>query len=367
MDRVEDGAIAFASPSARRIAACFSPSAVSTAACFCALGGQDLRLLLALGGEDRGAAVALGAHLLLHRLLDVPRRVDRLDLDAVDADPPLAGRLVEHAAQLGVDVLAAGQRVLERQRRRSRCAASSPSAARSPAAGWRSRRWPTAASVTVKYRTVSICDDDVVLGDHRLGREVDDLLAQVDQRLQRSMNGMRIVRPGLERAAVAAEALDDAGPRLGIDRGSCARTTISRNDDHDDRDDCSEPWPSAPIRLTSAVAPLISTTSTRSPALDHLVVVVAARGPHLARRSSRSRRPRRWRSARARSPACRRAPRRRSGSAAACAGGGGRSGAATEQRSARDRRRTRSQEQRRPRRAGSTTAASAAPTANGAR
>ena len=40
-----------------------------------------------------------------------PRRIDRLDLDAVDADAPLAGRLVEHAAQLRVDVVAAGQRL----------------------------------------------------------------------------------------------------------------------------------------------------------------------------------------------------------------------------------------------------------------
>jgi hypothetical protein len=50
--------------------------------------------------------VAVGAHLLLHRVLDRPRRVDRLDLDAVDADPPLAGRLVEHAPQLAVDLVA---------------------------------------------------------------------------------------------------------------------------------------------------------------------------------------------------------------------------------------------------------------------
>jgi hypothetical protein len=57
-----------------------------------ALGGEDLRLLDALGGEDRRAPVALGAHLLLHRLLDRRRRVDRLDLDAVDADPHLPVR-----------------------------------------------------------------------------------------------------------------------------------------------------------------------------------------------------------------------------------------------------------------------------------
>ena len=80
-----------------------------------ALGGEDLRLLLTFGGQDRRAAVALGAHLLLHRGPDVRRRVDRLDLDAVDADAPLARRLVEHDAQLGVDVLARGQRRLQRQ------------------------------------------------------------------------------------------------------------------------------------------------------------------------------------------------------------------------------------------------------------
>src|SRR3954464_10402916 len=79
-----------------------------------ALGGEDLRLLYALGGQDRSALVAVRAHLLLHRLLDRRRRVDGLQLDAVDADAPLAGRLVEHATQLGVDAVARRQRVLER-------------------------------------------------------------------------------------------------------------------------------------------------------------------------------------------------------------------------------------------------------------
>ncbi len=62
------------------------------------LGLQDRGLLLALGGEDRSAALALGLQLLLHRLLHRCRRIDGLQLHAIDADPPLARGLVEHPA-----------------------------------------------------------------------------------------------------------------------------------------------------------------------------------------------------------------------------------------------------------------------------
>src|SRR3954451_5993145 len=82
------------------------PLGLQDRALLLALRGEDLRLLDALGGEDRSALVAVGAHLLLHRVLDRPGRVDRLDLDAVDPDPPLPGRLVEDAAQLAVDLVA---------------------------------------------------------------------------------------------------------------------------------------------------------------------------------------------------------------------------------------------------------------------
>src|SRR5215831_4766874 len=71
-----------------------------------ALRGQDLRLLHALSVQNRGPLVALGTQLLLHRILDRRRRIDRLQLDPVDADPPLPGRLVEHTAQLAVDLVA---------------------------------------------------------------------------------------------------------------------------------------------------------------------------------------------------------------------------------------------------------------------
>src|SRR5438105_9290374 len=65
-----------------------------------ALRGQDLGLLDAFGIQDRRPLVAVRPHLLLHRLLDRGRWIDRLQLDPVDADPPLPRRLVEHAAEL---------------------------------------------------------------------------------------------------------------------------------------------------------------------------------------------------------------------------------------------------------------------------
>jgi hypothetical protein len=67
---------------------------------------EDLRLLEALGREDRRALVTVGTHLLFHRVFDGRRRVDRLQLDAVHLDAPLAGRFVEHDPQLRVDLLA---------------------------------------------------------------------------------------------------------------------------------------------------------------------------------------------------------------------------------------------------------------------
>ena len=57
-------------------------------------------------------------------------------------------------------------------------------------------------------------DHEVVLGDHRLRREGDDLLAQVDQRLDAVDERDDEREPGVQRALVAAEALDDARARL---------------------------------------------------------------------------------------------------------------------------------------------------------
>ena len=68
-----------------------------------AFGLEDLRLLgalrlqdgglpLSFGLEDFGALLALGLHLTAHRLHEIRRRHDILDLDAVDLDTPRTDR-----------------------------------------------------------------------------------------------------------------------------------------------------------------------------------------------------------------------------------------------------------------------------------
>ena len=112
------------------------PSASRMAASPVALGPQDGGLALALGGLDRGLGVALGhvdgrllvalgledlGPLLLVGLLlqgqgleDLRRRRDLDDLDAADADAPLVGDDLHLLLDVGVDALALGQRLVER-------------------------------------------------------------------------------------------------------------------------------------------------------------------------------------------------------------------------------------------------------------
>ena len=75
--------------------------------------GEDGRLLLTLRRQNGSALIPLGAHLLFHRLLHAVGGVDRLELDPVDPDAPLAGRLVQDPAQLGVDAVPRGEGLLQ--------------------------------------------------------------------------------------------------------------------------------------------------------------------------------------------------------------------------------------------------------------
>ncbi len=175
-----------------------------------ALGGEDRGLLDALGREDRGAAVALGAHLLLHRLLDGPGRLDGLELDAVDADAPAARGLVEHGAQLRVDLVAGGQDLLQRE--------SADDVAQRGDGELLDRLQRVGdlvgGGLRVRDREVDDrvdADDEVVLGDHGLRRERDDLLAEVDQRPHAVDERDEQGEARVQRALEAAEALDHAG------------------------------------------------------------------------------------------------------------------------------------------------------------
>jgi hypothetical protein len=79
-------------------------------------------------------------------------------------------------------------------------------------------------------------DRDVVLGDRRLRREGDHLLAQVDERLEPVDEGHDDRQPGLGGPAVAPEALDDPGSRLGNDADR-SRGNEDEEDRHDGEDD----------------------------------------------------------------------------------------------------------------------------------
>jgi len=62
-----------------------------------AFGAQNFGLALAFRLQNVGALDALGLHLASHRLDEVGRRHDVLDLDAVDLEAPWRHRGIDHA------------------------------------------------------------------------------------------------------------------------------------------------------------------------------------------------------------------------------------------------------------------------------
>ena len=78
------------------------------------------------------------------------------------------------------------------------------------------------------------------------------------------MNGMTIVEPRLQRAAVAPEALDDPGARLRDDPHGLRRDE-QREHATSTSATISPTMPRSYSSVTSAVAPLISMTCTRVP------------------------------------------------------------------------------------------------------
>ena len=178
-----------------------------------ALGAQDRRLLLALGLEHGRPLGPVGPHLLLHRLLDRPRRVDRLQLDAGHAHAPLLGCLVEHRPQLRVDRVAARERLLERHR------ADHVSKRRDRELLHRLEH--VGDLVRGLHRVGDLVVDDgvdadrhVVLGDHGLRRERLHGLLHVDHHRDAVEHRHEQVDARADRALVAADPLDDADVAL---------------------------------------------------------------------------------------------------------------------------------------------------------
>ncbi len=198
------------------------------------LGLEDLGLLRALGLQDRRTTAPFGAQLLFHRVLDRHGRLDGLELDAADADAPLAGRLVEHDAELAVDVVSAGQRLFEVEatddvaERGGRELLDRTEVVRDLV-----RRRTGVGDLEVDDRVDR--DDEVVLGDHRLRREGHDLLAHVEQRPEPVDERHQEVQPRVEGLVVLPEAFDDARGRLRHDPDRAGQ-----DDDHEDDDDQDE-------------------------------------------------------------------------------------------------------------------------------
>ena len=76
-------------------------------------GAQDLRLPLAFRFEHGRTLVAFGLHLPCHGIDEITRRADVLDLDAVHLDAPGRRRLIDHAKQAVVDLVALREKAVE--------------------------------------------------------------------------------------------------------------------------------------------------------------------------------------------------------------------------------------------------------------
>ena len=200
-----------------------------------ALGLLDGRLALAFGLEDDGALLALGLHLAVHRLGHIRRRLDALQLDAHDLDAPLLGGLVEDIAQLRVDGLAAGERLVQGQ-----LADDVTQVGLRELGGSQVE----VGDVVDELHGVgcAIVDDGVdrdghiVLRDDRLRREIRDGLLQRHLARDPLDEGDLDVQTCLPGAAVGSEELDDIRVRL-RDDDDAAEQDDKQDDGNDDQYD----------------------------------------------------------------------------------------------------------------------------------
>ncbi len=156
-------------PSASRIADSFSPSRVC-----------DGGFPLARRSEHDRAAGALGLHLLVHGVHHVRRRIDSLQLDPLHAYAPAVGRVVEDLAEVAVDLISGGERLVELE------IADEVAQVRLGELRHCEHEVRDVVDETLRVGRLVVDDgvdrhDDVVLGDDLLRRHVDDLLAHVDE------------------------------------------------------------------------------------------------------------------------------------------------------------------------------------------
>ena len=79
------------------------------------LRSQNLGGFLTFRGQNLCTLVTLGLHLLLHGVQHGCGRNNVLQLYAVHLHTPLVGGVVQHGAQLGIDGVARGQRLVQLQ------------------------------------------------------------------------------------------------------------------------------------------------------------------------------------------------------------------------------------------------------------
>ena len=189
-------------------------------ALLCAFRAKNFRLALALGLQDVGALDALGLHLPPHRLHQIGRRHDVLDLDAVDLQPPRRHRGVDHAQQPLVDLVAMRQHLVEVHRSHHRTDVGH---------GQDDDRLFEMGDLVARLGGVEHLEErdavhrhgGVVLGDHLLLGNVDHLLHHVHLAADAVEIGNDDVQPRRQRAGVFAEPLD--GPVIALRHGLDAR------------------------------------------------------------------------------------------------------------------------------------------------
>ena len=166
--------------------------------------------------QDRLTAFALGAHLLGHDFLDGLRRLDVLQLHAGDLDAPGIGGFIQHGFQTLVDGVAAGEGLVKLHLTDDITESGGAEVLQTG-----QRRFD---AVDIQFRIEDLAEHDgvdlhgdVILGDDRLGREVQDLF------LQRNFLGDAVeerdldVDSGLPDGVEFTETFHDIGLRLGND------------------------------------------------------------------------------------------------------------------------------------------------------